>query len=994
MQDKRISLVHICTLCNLAINTPCRTQKCDHVFCCDCIQTWIKDNNCCPYRCSAVRQEDFFYISKKELAFTKAPFKCPRYSLGCKKILSHNDLNFHLTNECEFRGNQCDLLQVSKDQQLFNQQNMLRNKSMTSNCFLQLSPLSNMTKKITSKQQSNNLMPSQYDLIKSYSGQDNNSTQNNISNNLTKQNTHEENDVSLGSLNGIQNIPDESETTTEFFPYAVGAPIEQIQMMEISKTIVFLNEQFRKFIQHFIFSLKSKSNQTSPFENLIEKSDLYFSQLEDKIEKIKNKYFCNDQSQKEQQDIQSKNINLQSKKDHASENDNNNCNSIPNKFEVLDQKTVQSKLNLGPALNVKQSPNSQNQKKENLKRTSNSLLNEQVIGNLYNKTKLNQEQGDSQNNKIAKKVNISLVSDQENNFCMMNINNEKRNQAFCKQNSERTSIIQNAAKLNNLTFNQENQNILNQNSGKIIQNNGLLQKKNSSYSDLKKVQKITFQKSSICSNLNTAASQQKKWRKSSSKENIRLNTQEQQSENYLQNVQFIDINKGVKTQQTSRNSINLLQLPLQFYNDQNGQYDQQTKINIVSTQSIQEQFTSRFEQKHGISAQSGEDCKNLDIDEFSSQKIQTKNFSINRNQLDAKEIENFSSENYNQCLNYKIIRENETFQEFQNKETQMQHKQQTQLSSSFAEDIEENANDVTQIDMQNTNTTIHFLKACKSTLNNSIDLKQSYQTQFTPKQEKQIIEQLELDYLNSNKNIRENDIRYIINAKWWRNWTQYVSYFEKEENIEISNHNNVLGKRFSVNIERPGYINNKVLTKNSYFLDKNSQINTNLLQLNDNLLEHHDYVVLSKPVFMQLKKWYNVDVIIPRFLKFDSIERVFFVDLYPEKNNLVKNCSSRSNSNNQKKTRNRSEQQIQNNQLYHSRNNTLSNVDDLNEQKQQIRGHFSKDELESFQSNNVRYASLGSLKWKEIAQNNQIDSETNYQSELINQQNNKQCSIF
>ncbi|KAL4473346.1 hypothetical protein ABPG73_013036 [Tetrahymena malaccensis] len=965
MYDKRLSLVHICTLCNLAINTPCRTQKCDHAFCCDCIQNWIKDNNCCPYRCSAVRQEDFFYISKKELAFTKAPFKCPRYAFGCKKILSHNDLNFHLINECEFRGNQSDLLQASKDLQFFDQQNMLRTKSMSSNCFLQLSPLSNLNKKNTFKQASNNLMSCKSDLLKSYTGQDNNSTQNNISNNLTKQNTNEDNDVSLGSLNGIQNIPDESEITTEFFPYSVGAPLEQIQMLEISKTIVFLNEQFRKFIQHFIFSLKSKSNQTSPFENLIEKSDLYFTQLEDKIEQIKNKYCC----QKEQHEIQSKNINLQARKDQLGEDDNINSINIPNKFGVIDQKIAQSKLNSGPALNIKLSPSSQNQKKESLKRTNNSLLSEQIIGNICNKTKLNQDQGDSQNNKIAKKVNISLVSDQENNFCMINVNCEKKN------------------------F--QNQNVSNLNNGKQIQNNGLWQKKNSSYSDLKKVQKITFQKSSICSNLNTVASQQKKWRKSSSKENIRLNTQEQQSENYQQSIPFTDLNKAVKTQQTSRNSINLLQIPLQFYNDQNGQYDQQTKINIISTQSIQEQLTSRFEQKHGISAQSGEDCKNLDIDEFSSQKIQTKNFSINRNQLDAKEIENFSSENYNQCLNYKIIRENETFQEFQNKENLLQNKQQTQQqSSSFVEDIEENVNDITQIDMQNTNTTIHFLKACKSTLNNSIDLKQSYPTYLTPKQEKQIIEQLDQDYISQNRNIKENDIRYIINAKWWRNWTQYVSYFEKEENIENCNHLNVLGKRFSVNIERPGYINNKVLTKNSYLLDRNSQVNTNLLQLNDNLLEHHDYVVLSKPVFIQLKKWYNVDVIIPRFLKFDSIERVFYVDLYPEKNNLVKISSSRSNSNNQKKIRKRSEQQIQNSQLYHSRNNTLSNVDDITDQKQQMRGNFSKEELESFQSNTVRYASLGSLRWKEMPQNNQIDYETNYQSELINQQDNKQCSIF
>ena len=54
--------------------------------------------------------------------------------------------------------------------------------------------------------------------------------------------------------------------------------------------------------------------------------------------------------------------------------------------------------------------------------------------------------------------------------------------------------------------------------------------------------------------------------------------------------------------------------------------------------------------------------------------------------------------------------------------------------------------------------------------------------------------------------------------------------------------------------------------------------------MNDNLLEHHDYEAVSKEIYKNLKKWYNVDIDIIRFLKIDPlINNKLYLDIYPEK---------------------------------------------------------------------------------------------------------------
>jgi len=87
------------------------------------------------------------------------------------------------------------------------------------------------------------------------------------------------------------------------------------------------------------------------------------------------------------------------------------------------------------------------------------------------------------------------------------------------------------------------------------------------------------------------------------------------------------------------------------------------------------------------------------------------------------------------------------------------------------------------------------------------------------------------------------------------------------------------------------FINNKyifVLFVISFFnireLLKTDMNNNPVKYMKDNLLEHHDYEAVSKEIYKNMKKWYNVDIDIIRFLKLDPlINNKLYLDIYPEK---------------------------------------------------------------------------------------------------------------
>ena len=54
--------------------------------------------------------------------------------------------------------------------------------------------------------------------------------------------------------------------------------------------------------------------------------------------------------------------------------------------------------------------------------------------------------------------------------------------------------------------------------------------------------------------------------------------------------------------------------------------------------------------------------------------------------------------------------------------------------------------------------------------------------------------------------------------------------------------------------------------------------------LKPGLLEHHDFEAISWEIYKNLKKWYNIDVEVKRYLKNDPLSKdQFFLDIYPEK---------------------------------------------------------------------------------------------------------------
>lgn len=101
-----------------------------------------------------------------------------------------------------------------------------------------------------------------------------------------------------------------------------------------------------------------------------------------------------------------------------------------------------------------------------------------------------------------------------------------------------------------------------------------------------------------------------------------------------------------------------------------------------------------------------------------------------------------------------------------------------------------------------------------------------------------------------------NEGKYIIDAKWWRSWMDYVGFGEvPRKHGEGNGH---------FRKERPNQMKNGGLLKSEYISEQSSGI-----ELRDNLLEHYDYEAVPKRIFINLKAWYGCDYEIVRLLKYD-----------------------------------------------------------------------------------------------------------------------------
>lgn len=119
--------------------------------------------------------------------------------------------------------------------------------------------------------------------------------------------------------------------------------------------------------------------------------------------------------------------------------------------------------------------------------------------------------------------------------------------------------------------------------------------------------------------------------------------------------------------------------------------------------------------------------------------------------------------------------------------------------------------------------------------------------------------------------------KYLISAKWWRQWKEFVNFDAKESSSDGKA--NVLFKPHFC--KRPGPIANRCLIVESINDPSAAEFE---LDLKPNLLEHHDFEALNKRVFDLLVSWYGCDYEVYRVLKPDPLQtNKLFLDLYPSK---------------------------------------------------------------------------------------------------------------
>ncbi|KAK8915991.1 Ubiquitin carboxyl-terminal hydrolase 9 [Platanthera zijinensis] len=138
----------------------------------------------------------------------------------------------------------------------------------------------------------------------------------------------------------------------------------------------------------------------------------------------------------------------------------------------------------------------------------------------------------------------------------------------------------------------------------------------------------------------------------------------------------------------------------------------------------------------------------------------------------------------------------------------------------------------------------------------------------TPEEEREKIKELTRD----SDNLKEGDTLYVISARWWRNWEEYVKFDETEVSI-LSNHSSNGALQ---NHCRPGQIENSELVSDE--LNEGS----NIPILCKNLQEGLDYHLVHQRVWKMLQEWYKGGPEIPRKVISEGINsKSFRVEVYP-----------------------------------------------------------------------------------------------------------------
>ena len=91
-----------CTICTGLVIDPKQCDKCENAFCRICVESWLKKNPSCPFKC----QSPIFKEAGRALKtmINKLILKCPR---GCTKTFNYENLKSHICENSEKLLKEC-----------------------------------------------------------------------------------------------------------------------------------------------------------------------------------------------------------------------------------------------------------------------------------------------------------------------------------------------------------------------------------------------------------------------------------------------------------------------------------------------------------------------------------------------------------------------------------------------------------------------------------------------------------------------------------------------------------------------------------------------------------------------------------------------------------------------------------------------------------------------------------------------------------------------
>jgi len=83
----------ICPICIDIIIDPMKCEKCNNIFCKQCLESWSRVDKRCPNRC---QNPNYKKSSEKEELFSQLNFKCKK----CQKIIKYSEMKRHYYSKC------------------------------------------------------------------------------------------------------------------------------------------------------------------------------------------------------------------------------------------------------------------------------------------------------------------------------------------------------------------------------------------------------------------------------------------------------------------------------------------------------------------------------------------------------------------------------------------------------------------------------------------------------------------------------------------------------------------------------------------------------------------------------------------------------------------------------------------------------------------------------------------------------------------------------